>query len=226
MSQTTGCSFLEARTSLEEAGIDALPALFSLLKEDKTVKLNNTGDLIYPGAERFYGHGEIIDYDIDQIPVRAGWLIEKITFQNFGFSYIHDLGKNLHNHLKYHFNSSDIDQFTSKPVNSLNVEEQRELIRDLSVYNAQKWWKNHSATNRLDCLEAALSSKDDKRQVDALQYLRTSTVPIEGLTKDAYNKKILPLIKRLANDPTKRISEQAKYILNDKTYEFLKSKGL
>ncbi|HYX07225.1 MAG TPA: hypothetical protein VE912_10880, partial [Bacteroidales bacterium] len=216
----------EARTTLEEAGMDALPALFSLLKEDKIVKLTNTGDLIYPGAVRFYGHGEIIDYDIDQLPVRAGWLIEKITFQNFGFSYIHDLEINLVNHIKYHFSSSEIEQFISKPVNSLSIDEQRELIKDLSVYNAQNWWKDNASADRLDCLESALSSKDDKRQVDALQYLRTSTVPVEGLTKEAYNKKLLPQIKKLAGDQTKRISEQAKYILNDKTYEFLKIKGL
>ena len=108
----------EARTTLEEAGMDALPSLFSLLREDKIVKLTNTGDLIYPGAVKFYGHGEIIDYDIDQLPVRAGWLIEKIAFQNFGFSYIHDLEKNLPDHIKSHFTPS-----------KLGISRQSQLIR-------------------------------------------------------------------------------------------------
>ena len=42
-------------------------------------------DLIYPGADMFYGHGFIVDYDIDYLPARVGWAPEDITFHSFGF---------------------------------------------------------------------------------------------------------------------------------------------
>ena len=68
-----------------------IPSLLTLLAEDKYVKLQNTGSLQYPGATQFdrrYPGGKIqsVDYDIDWIRVRAGWVLEELTFQAFGFS--------------------------------------------------------------------------------------------------------------------------------------------
>jgi len=57
----------------------------ALLDRDEKVELRNTADLIYPGAKEFYGHGWILDYDVDWISVRAGWALEELTFQNCGF---------------------------------------------------------------------------------------------------------------------------------------------
>ena len=64
---------------------EAIPDLIELLRDTSFIKLKNTADLIYPGAEKFYGHGWIVNYDIDWVPVRAAWLLEEITFQNFGY---------------------------------------------------------------------------------------------------------------------------------------------
>lgn len=50
------------------------------------INLQNTADLIYPGTEKFYGHGWSISYDIDWIAVRAAWVLEELTFQDFGYS--------------------------------------------------------------------------------------------------------------------------------------------
>lgn len=63
----------------------AIPALLYLVDSKEVVPLTNTMDLIYPGAKTFYGHGYMVDYAIDSLAVRAGWVLESITFQDFGF---------------------------------------------------------------------------------------------------------------------------------------------
>lgn len=55
------------------------------MKSREVVPLTDTMDLIYPGAKTFYGHGYIVNYDLDSLAVRAGWVLESITFQDFGF---------------------------------------------------------------------------------------------------------------------------------------------
>lgn len=63
----------------------AIPKLIELLKDTIYIKLQNTADLIYPSADKFYGHGWIVNFDIDWISVRVAWLLKEITFQNFGY---------------------------------------------------------------------------------------------------------------------------------------------
>ena len=75
----------KVKDSIINKGIEAIPELVELLKDTSFVKLENTADLFYPGAEKFYGHGWIVNYDIDWISVRSAWLLEEITFQNFGY---------------------------------------------------------------------------------------------------------------------------------------------
>ena len=55
----------EVRDSLVNYGKEAIPRLIVLLHDTSFVKLKNTADLIYPGAEEFYGHGWVVRYDID-----------------------------------------------------------------------------------------------------------------------------------------------------------------
>src|SRR5688572_18562360 len=74
---------LDAKDSLINYANESVPKLIELLKDTSFVKLKNTADLIYPGSEEFYGHGWIVNYDIDWISVRAAWLLEEITFLDF-----------------------------------------------------------------------------------------------------------------------------------------------
>lgn len=75
-----------AAKQLENGGAVSLPVLIGLLDRDKVVPLTNTADLIYPGASAFYGHGEMVDHDVDRLSIRAGWVLEAVTFEDFGFS--------------------------------------------------------------------------------------------------------------------------------------------
>src|SRR5689334_142202 len=65
---------------------EAIPALLELADSREIVKLTNTLDLSYPGAANFYGHGMLLSYDIVCLGVRAGWVLDDLTFQSFGFS--------------------------------------------------------------------------------------------------------------------------------------------
>ena len=78
---------LGAKTRLEAVEAAAIPALIDLAFREDRVPLEDTGDLIYPGARFFYGHGELVDYELDILAARAGWLLEDLTFQDFGFSF-------------------------------------------------------------------------------------------------------------------------------------------
>lgn len=62
-----------------------LPDLVALLDRTDAAPLEDTADLIYPGARNFYGHGLVVSYGLDSIAWRAGWAIEEMAFQRFGF---------------------------------------------------------------------------------------------------------------------------------------------
>src|SRR5215212_9707503 len=76
----------QSEFKLESGGNASLGVLVSLLDRHDVVQLTNTADLIYPGAKTFYGHGWLIDYDLDRVSTRAGWALEELTFENFGFA--------------------------------------------------------------------------------------------------------------------------------------------
>ena len=74
-----------AKSALVSMNTAAIPSLIALMQAPRVVRLTNTDDLFYPGARRNYGHGMYLAYELDVIPVRAGWVMEEITRQDFGF---------------------------------------------------------------------------------------------------------------------------------------------
>ncbi len=203
---------------------DAIPELIELLKDTSFVKLNNTADLIYPGAEKFYGHGWIVNYDIDWISVRAAWLLEEITFQNFGYR---DLTINENKLMSLHkqdytsylqTGSHDIDFKDKTP------REQLIIYRLMLADRVLKWWdKNKKGWTRLNAIKEALSSIDEQRQSLALRYLRFGKTDCAGLTLENYKEEIKPIIKKIKRSKNEN-AEQAKYLLEDNEYYWFKSK--
>lgn len=76
---------LAAADIIRKQGKDGLDALVALSKSERVVPLKDTADLIYPGAERFYGHGYVLSYELNHVGDRAGWLLEDISKRAFGF---------------------------------------------------------------------------------------------------------------------------------------------
>lgn len=218
---------LQAKESLENLESMSIPALIDLLKKDENKKLTNTGDLIYPGAEKFFGHGQIIDYDIDKINVRAGWLLEDLTFKNFGFSGIHIEASGLSDFIKNKFPEYYNNQKNREIIEKSSEKEKRELIRELSIKEAKDWWKKEGDKwSRYNSLIKSLQSNDERSQVKGLFYLRNGKSSCKGLTKEAYKEKIEPLVIELSKSNLKRISEQAKLIMVDSEFDWMAIKPI
>jgi hypothetical protein len=215
----------EAKDKLENYEDKAIPKIIALLDIPDVVKLKNTGTLIYPGAEKVYGYGQMVDYDIDKIAVRAGWLLEEISFNNFGFTGIHQPDENLVGFIKLTFPDYYNNTTNRKNLESISSAEIRKVILQLSIKKAQTWWKEKaSGWTRLAALVDALKSFDEKRQVKALFYIRNGDTKCTGLTKDYYIENISKEIVRLSGSDTQRISENAKLILFDTKFMWLESK--
>ncbi|MBA7531768.1 hypothetical protein ES705_23989 [subsurface metagenome] len=214
-----------AKESLENLEEKAVPMVIQILDKDEDVKLQNTGSLIYQGAEHFYGHGQIVEYAINNLSIRAGWLIEDLSFNNFGFS-----GYGIHNEELMGFIRITFPEFYNNANNRKMLEsssfiELRTLIHKLSVKKAKDWWENEADKwTRLESLVEALQSFDEKRQVKALFYLRNGTTSCKGLTKDYYIDNISREIVRLGSSDTKRVSEHARLILINTKLTWLDNK--
>ena len=204
------------KDSIENYQREAIPRLITLLKDTSFNKLQNTFDLIYPGAKEFYGHGGIVRYDIDWVAVRGAWFLEEITFQNFGYR---DLAITEEKLMAVH--KQDYSSYIK--TGSHKIDFKSKTLRDnLKVYRimladrVSKWWEDNNASwTRMKALKDALSSNDEQRQGEALQYLRFGVTKCDGLTIESYQKEIKPLIENIKNQKT-GLSEQARLILDDK----------
>jgi hypothetical protein len=217
----------EAKSKIENNEALAIPKVLLLLDRDETVKLTNTGSLIYPGATKFYGYGQMIEYDIDKIAIRAGWLLEDMTFNNFGFSGCHLVPEDQLNFIKITFPEYYNNANNRKKIEASSETELGTIIFKLSVQNAKDWWSSQGATwTRLQALVDALKSFDEKRQVKALFYIRNGDTKCTGLTKDYYIDNISREIVRLSSSDTQRVSEHASNILSDTKFQWLESKNI
>lgn len=215
-----------AKDILENMEAEAIPSVMPLLDNGEIVKLQKTGSLIYPGAEKFYGYGQIVDYDIDNISIRTGWLLEDISFNNFGFSGHHLPDEQLISFIKITFPDYYNNSTNRRKIESSSAAELRRLIHKLSIENVKDWWdQNKDTWTRLQALVDALQSFDEKRQVKALFYIRNGSTKCTGLTKDFYIDNISKEIVRMSSSDTKRISEHARFILFDTKFEWLENKN-
>ncbi len=187
----------------------SIPYLLAVMEDRKCVKLVGTADLIYPGADTFYGHGNIVDYDIDYLPARAGWILEELAFQDFGFQ----LGM---------IDEDILHQATEQgnrdvPLNTiLQIRRSNLQSIDDSTRRARDWWKSSKASwTRLEGILDAVESKNTERQVGALVYIRLGTEPCRGLTSDVYQERIRPVIQPMVDSSDADVREHARLLLDD-----------
>jgi hypothetical protein len=133
-----------AKEKIENIGYESIPEIMAVMNDCRISKLENTGDLIYPGAEKFFGHGQIIDYDIDDLCVRAGWLVEDLTFRNFGFTGIHLPVEELAPFIRKTFPDYSSTSANRNQLDEMTESAMRKLIRTLSIEQATKWWNTAS----------------------------------------------------------------------------------
>lgn len=203
---------------------NAIPKLMELLKDTSFVKLQNTADLIYPGAEQYYGHGWIVNYDIDWIAVRAAWLLEEITFQDFGYRDLIITEAKLRALHKQNYTS--YLQTGSHDIDFKDKTQRQRLIgyRLMLADSVSKWWnKNKNTWTRFSALKQALSANDEERQSVALHYLRFDKSTCDGLTLDSYKQELKPLVLNIKNSKNGE-AEQAKLLLRENGHYWDRSK--
>jgi hypothetical protein len=202
----------KAKDSLLQIGKTAIPDLIKLMDDPKGfAKLQGTADLIYPGATEYYGHGWVIDYDLDWIAIRAGWALENLTSQNFGFSENVITEKEL---MEIH--KTDYAKYIETGKHDINFE--RKKFKDLnsSIEKVKIWWKNNSDKwSPLIGLKEAIFSDDTSRQLDAIQQMRFPKFIIPELTQDWFNKNLKKKIEELNKSNIEELVIQTDLLLRD-----------
>ena len=207
---------LPSKLRLEDQQKKIIPTLIKLLDDTGFVKLENTADLIYPGATQFYGHGHYVPYDMDWISVRAGWLLEELSFQDFGYktsgvddAYLFKLMKEKYSeYLKKGTYELEWKQKSTK--------EKLIAFRKILAKKAKDWWQaNENTWTRIAAIKEALQSNDEHRLGEVLQFLRYGETKCDSLNTALYLKEIKPLVVALKNTTYKSVKEQVDLLLNE-----------
>lgn len=176
-----------SKLTLENYQKEVIPKLIDLSNDTTFVKLTETADLIYPGTQEWYGHGYYIPYAMDWISIRAGWLIEEITFQDFGYETT---------------NTGNLI-WKDKPEG-----EKLKELRKLQAAKVKKWWKENGAKwTRVESLKEALLSNNVNRISKAVQFLRFGQTKCDGLNKEVFLREIKPLVIKLRDSKNQDIKE-------------------
>lgn len=184
-----------SKLALENLQKEIIPKLVTLVNDTTFVKLTGTADLIYPGAEQWFGHGHYIPYSMDWISIRAGWLLEELTFQNFGYA------------------TTNIDNLNWKDKPD---EEKLKELRKLQSEKVKKWWKeNIKKWTRLESIKEALVSNDVERIAKVIQFLRLGETKCDGLNREVYLSEIKPLTLKLKDSGNKDIRDIGALIENE-----------
>lgn len=212
----------QAAAALESRQADAIPALLGLMNSEDRIDLTDTADLIYPGAETFYGHGTIVDYDIDWLAARAGWVLEELTFRDFGFSE-HAIREETLLRAAAEHPATDLP--LDQVIPSRDPAERRRS-RAAAIERARSWWASRGAApwSRLDDLVAALQGDATDRLVFTIGWIRYGTTRCDGLDLDTYRTRILPEIERLARCDHDGVRQQAALLLADREAYWLSLK--
>lgn len=206
---------------------EVIPKLIELIKDTSFIKLENWGPYSFAGSTSYKGHGLYITYYLDWISDRADWILEQITFQDFGYSEWTAAGNEMMKEYKkiYHNEINKIDT-TYIYFNDSTTRAQFKKYRLFLADSVLKWWdKNKSTWTKYNALKEALSSKNFQRQYLACNYLINGKTLCEGLTIDNYNKEIKPLLKKIRRHYwTDEFGERQ--ILKDKNYNWYKLKTI
>jgi hypothetical protein len=196
-----------AKWELESRQKEAIPELLALMDRQDIVKLTNFADLAYPGAV-FYGHGYFVNYDLDYIPARVGWVLEELTFEKFDFR-----GTAMKESFSAQIYPIPEGGIPEPPQPTLAARQER---FGPAVARAKKWWRaNARDWRRLKALRQALASDDIDRQYLALGWLRYGNTRCDGLNPKVYAKDLKPLAEKLARSPVAEVREQAQLLLRE-----------
>jgi hypothetical protein len=154
-----------------------------------------------------------VDYDLDWLPVRAGWVLEATTFRDFGFrdgALVEDPGLRAAAAGGREVPPGEVAALRNDP-------DARRCQRAEAASRALQWWKSAAGTwSRFGDLVEALERGSPARQAAALGWLRYGETACPGLDRKSYEEKVLPLVRPLAESPDPRVRGQARLLLQDR----------
>jgi hypothetical protein len=180
----------------------ALPKLISLLY-DPTRLDTDPGDpytVLATGNYNGYNKIAIIPYNFDWLSIRAGYVIESMTFIDFGYSSSIKITDNKNGNIKLTWN---------KIATAESLKKDRKNLAD----KVTNWWQINKATwSRFNALKTALQSKDKAYVTRGVDFIYYGETKCDGFTKERFEKELKPLLKALLNTTDKELKNKLEHI--------------
>lgn len=206
---------LQARGHLLNLQQHAIGPLIELMAREELVALEGTADLIYPGADRLYGHGWVVPYDIDWLPVRAGWVFEELVHESLGFDMAGSFGA-----------EGAMVAFTADwsrlPPEQRTLEARAAAGRE-AAERARRWRAAHPDWTCLGAVREGLHSEE--RRDATMAWLRSGRGACEGLTREVYLEELRPLVAAASEADGHAATSEAWRLLRDVELHWLSIKG-
>jgi len=202
-----------ARNTFLNSGENAIPHLLKLTNNTKIFKrLENCEDLVYHGTPEKVFHGWLIPYELDWVAIRAGWVLEVLTFQDFGFSDI-----KITDAATLELHKKRYSTYIEKNKDNVDFKKDAFTALDSVIQAANDWWTQHGTNwTPLKELKQAVLSDDVNRQWDALQLLKYPSYRIEGLNQKWFDEQLRAHIVELNEMEDEDLKEITNFLLNKK----------
>lgn len=163
---------MSAKTALEQKQKEAIPALIQLLQSTEYAKLYYSEALMYPGTKRVIFENEIvIPYELDWISIRAGWLLEELTFKDFGYRST-ELDSELFEEIKRNNEIETNEIIYTIDWKNRQTKEQIIQSRKQKAEQVANWWEQNKANwTRVLALKTALQSNNEYCISKALNFM-------------------------------------------------------
>ncbi|MEI6265168.1 MAG: hypothetical protein WCP74_08675 [Sphingobacteriia bacterium] len=161
-----------SKLELEKKQKEIIPALIQLLQSTEYAKLYYSNQLMYPGTKRvIFDYEKIIPYELDWISIRAGWLLEELTFMDFGFRSAR-IDNQLLEEIKKNNKIEDNEKIYTIDWQNRQTELQIMQSRKILAEKAANWWEqNKSSWTRVSALKTALQSNNEDCISKALNFM-------------------------------------------------------
>lgn len=196
---------------LEKKEKEIIPALIQLLESSEYAKLYYSYQLMYPGTKRvIFDYEKIIPFELDWISIRAGWLLEEITFMDFGYSSKAICSPSI---LDIKINNRIETNEKIYTVNWQNRQTEEEIMQSRNILAAKvrKWWEQKKESwNRVSAIKDALQSNNEYRILKALDFVSFYDFRKESIDNyhQLYKSEIWPQIVLLKHSLIKSIPER------------------
>lgn len=194
----------DAARKTERGGRASIPSLLEMMDDERYIPLQHTAGLGYPGGKDFFAHGFLADCPLNWLPARAGWVLEKITFEDFGFSVGSEerdrIWKQVAPMRARGDSEEQIDAFVKADELAKVVPRARK-----SRALARAWWsKRQTDWTRFRGIQDALNSDNPIRQHRALDFLANTDNICDGLTLQSFRTDLLARTAILARNKDPR----------------------